>query len=92
MTSVILQWEAPEAGAVAGYRIYRSDDGGPALPAGSSFVPGWLDLTSQPGHTYRYAVVSYAANGLEGEPSEARQVTLKPPMRPTFLPLALRNR
>ena len=88
---VLLQWEAPAAGAVAGYRVYRATDGGPSLPAGSSFVTGWVDVTAQPGHRYQYAVVSYAANGLEGEPSAVRQVTLPAAKAYTYLPLVLRT-
>ena len=89
--AVLLQWEVPAAGAVAGYRVYRATDGGPSLSVGSSFVPGWVDVTAQPGHRYQYAVVSYAANGLEGEPSAVRQVALPAAKAHTYLPLVLRT-
>ena len=39
-TTDLLQWEAPAAGAVAGYRVYRATDGGPSLPAGAASSPG----------------------------------------------------
>ncbi len=90
--AVLLQWMAPPAGAVAGYRVYRSADGGPSLPAGSSFVTGWVDVTAQPGHRYRYTVVSYAANGLEGEPSAGAEASTPRDSDRIFLPLVERGR
>jgi len=64
-SSVFLEWQPVEHEGVAGYRIYRSTDGRIFEPVGSSFIPGFVDLSGVAGQTYLYTVVSYAIDGYE---------------------------
>jgi hypothetical protein len=86
---VFLQWTMPYSDTrIAGYHIYRAADSGTAIPAGSTFITGFVDMTAQVNHTYQYIVTSYADNGIESEPSNAVSVTLG---RHVYLPLILRS-
>jgi len=62
---VFLGWDAVADHWVAGYRIYRAQDGGAWQPVGGSFAPGYVDLTAGVGAAYRYAVAAYTAEGSE---------------------------
>lgn len=72
-----LHWDAVDDPRVVGYRVYRADDGGPKRPVGSSFVPGWLELNSEVGHSYRYTVTSFTVDGLESPPSDGVNLRVK---------------
>jgi hypothetical protein len=84
---VFLQWRSPGDVRIAGYRVYRATGEGPWVPAGSSLVTGWADLTAAAGMTYRYAVTAYTAAGVESPLSAAVYVspTAHVP-RPLYLP------
>ncbi len=62
---VFLGWDAVADRRVAGYRVYRSEGDGAWQPIGSSFAPGYVDLTSSATRAYRYAVAAYTAEGVE---------------------------
>ncbi len=62
---VFLGWDAVADRRVAGYRVYRSEDGGSWQPIGASFAPGYVDLTASASAAYHYAVVAYTATGIE---------------------------
>lgn len=87
-TLAFLQWDELADPRVAGYRIYRLNDVGERIPAGSSFVPGWVDTRSVTGTAYRYVVTAYTADGAESQPSaigDLRLGDIGPPR--LFLPL-----
>ncbi|MCJ7696466.1 MAG: hypothetical protein MUO40_13725, partial [Anaerolineaceae bacterium] len=69
-SSVFLEWLPVEHEAVVGYRVYRSSDGRIFVPVGSSFIPGFVDLTAVIGNSYQYRVVAYADDGFESEFSD----------------------
>jgi hypothetical protein len=66
---IILQWTASPDARVAGYRIYRSTDGGAFEAVGSSLVTQWVDLHAVFDHTYTYYVTAFTADGNESAPS-----------------------
>jgi fibronectin type 3 domain-containing protein len=72
-----VSWDETADARKVGYRVYRSDDGGPYLPVGSSFVNGFVDLNANLGHNYRYAVTFYSYYGLESPVSASYPVTAK---------------
>jgi fibronectin type 3 domain-containing protein len=84
-----VHWDTVNDSRVAGYRIYRSEEGGPFLPMGSSFVTGFLDVNSQLGKHYRYAVAAYGASGAESLLSNYYPVYTTPYL--TYLPLIRRK-
>jgi len=86
---VFLEWTPVDDARLAGYRIYRSQDGGPFEPAGSTFVPGFVDLNAAVGHTLRYAVSTYTGGGTESAMGNPVEVTLVGGFQ-VFLPLVLR--
>jgi len=86
---VLLQWTAVDDARLAGYRVFRSQDGGPFEPAGSTFVPGFVDLNAAVGHTLRYAVSVYTGAGTESAMGSPVEVTLVGGAR-VYLPLVLR--
>lgn len=73
---IVLTWTPPEDRRVVGYRIYRSDDGGPYVPLGVSDVPGYADLQAAPQHTYAYHVTSFNASGEESPATRSVGVEL----------------
>lgn len=86
---VFLQWTPVDDARLAGYRIYRSQDGGPLEPVGSTFVPGFVDLNAAVGHTLRYAVSTYTGAGSESAMGSPVEVTLVGGSQ-VFLPLVVR--
>lgn len=73
---------------IAGYRIYRADELGDAVPIGSTLVEGFLDVAALLDHVYQYTVTSYTADGVESGPSNVMQVT--PSSYQVYLPLIRR--
>jgi hypothetical protein len=77
---VDLSWDAPiSSDPLAGYRIYRSSDGGtsfqlvsPTLVTQNTF----LDVQVQSGMTYHYVVKSVNTLGVESAPSNLTSVTI----------------
>ncbi len=73
---VYLQWTPIVTDTrIAGYRIYRSTNGGLPAPIGSTFVGGYADVTADPDHTYQYFVTAYNAEGIESDFSPSLEVT-----------------
>lgn len=66
---VNLAWDDPADARVAGYRIWVDDEQGVPQPIGSSFHPGFADLSALFGFERRYRVSTYSARGVESEPS-----------------------
>jgi len=88
-SSVFLEWQPVDHSAVAGYRVYRSSDGRVFDPVGSSFIPGFVDLTGVFGQSYIYRVVAYANDGFESEMSDPLEAIVGMTY-PVFLPLVRR--
>jgi predicted phage tail protein len=71
-TRVILLWTAPPETDIAGYRIYRGEEG---LPEGkllqSELITGlsYRDEQGQPGKRYRYRIVAVDTHGNESAPA-----------------------
>jgi hypothetical protein len=86
---VLLQWTPVDDARLAGYRIYRAQDGGPFEPAGSTFVPGFVDLNAAVGHTLRYAVSTYTGAGTESAMGSPVEVLLAGGSQ-VYLPLVLK--
>ncbi len=64
--SIELSWDANTEPDLAGYRVYRSVDGGAfEKVADLSQVPAWSDQKVEPGKTYRYAVTAVDQVGNE---------------------------
>lgn len=74
---------------MAGYRVYRSSDGRVFDPVGSSFGPGFVDLSGVAGQTYLYTVVAYAADGFESDFADPIQAQIDT-LFPVFLPVVQR--
>ncbi len=72
---VFLKWMPLDDPRLAGYRIYRAQDGGPLQAVGSTFVAGFVDLTSQAGVDYTYAVTSFNQPGFESRLSSLVYIT-----------------
>ena len=87
---VYLQWTPLTDRRVAGYRVYRSEDGGPFAPVGSTFVEGFVDLTASLDHTYHYAVTTFTIDGVESELSSAMEVGVS--SFRVYLPAVLKGR
>ncbi len=88
----LLHWTPSADERVAGYRVYRSVDGGASKPAGSSFVAGWLDLDARGGHRYRYTVASFTQDGLESEPGAPVELRVSQAVGTLCIPLVVRAR
>ena len=88
-TLIFLGWEAAADRRVAGYRVYRAGGDGVWQPVGSSFAPGYVDLTAGAASGYRYAVAAYTAGGQESSLSQGVNVGV-PGLR-TYLPLVTRG-
>jgi hypothetical protein len=85
---VYLNWTPSTDRRVVGYRIYRAQDGGAAVPIGSTFVAGYVDLGASLDHMYEYRVTSYNVDGVESDLSSALIVTAN--SQRVFLPLIRR--
>jgi hypothetical protein len=86
---VFLGWDGPHPQGVSGYRIYRAESDGPFQSIGSTFQPGYVDLTATMLRSYRYAVAAYTAEGGESPLSPAVGVGERS-LR-VYLPLTLRG-
>ncbi|OGN81258.1 MAG: hypothetical protein A2X24_13045 [Chloroflexi bacterium GWB2_54_36] len=88
-SSVFLDWLPVEHSSVKGYRVYRSSDGRDYVPVGSTFIPGFVDLSGVMGLTYQYRVAAFAEDGFESDLSESVQATVGV-VYPVYLPLVNR--
>jgi hypothetical protein len=86
---VFLGWDAVADRRVAGYRVYRSQAGGPWQPVGGSFAPGYVDVTASALAAYRYVIAAYTAEGGESPLSLPIGVGARP--RRAYLPLLQRG-
>jgi hypothetical protein len=86
---VFLGWDAVADRRVAGYRVYRAQDGGAWQPVGGSFAPGYVDLSASTLAAYRYAVAAYTAEG--GESPLSLEVRVGERSLRVFLPLVARG-
>ena len=73
-----LGWDAVADRRVAGYRVYRAQDGGVWQPVGGSFAPGYVDVTASAPATYRYAAGAHIADGGESPLSPEIRVDKRP--------------
>ena len=78
---VKLAWNAPESGAIAGYDIYRADDGGTARCTEAVKGRRHIDRNVLGGLSYTYYVRAFDAQGRASAPSNA--VTIEPKV-PSF--------
>jgi hypothetical protein len=84
-----LNWQPDTEPDLAGYAIYRRDNGSETDAAGSSWqrispaepvtAPGFRDANVQPGHTYRYAVSAVDQQGHESARSAEAEETVPAP-------------
>ncbi|MCB9152163.1 MAG: hypothetical protein H6641_25710 [Caldilineaceae bacterium] len=91
--TVFLEWESAADTRVAGYRVYRLDANNQRQLAGSTFLPGWVDVQTQPGQSYRYVITSFSSFGNESDPSHIIEIQV--PQRPEiqhdfYLPMITR--
>ena len=87
---VYLQWTPNvDDTRITGYRIYRSADGGPLVPIGSTFVGGYADVTADVDHVYQYGVTAYNDEGVESDFSPPLEVTTQ--SFRLYLPLVVKN-
>ena len=76
-TTVELSWDANAEPDLAGYRVYRSVDGGAfAKIADIGEIPTYSDRDVQSGKTYRYSIAAIDKDGNESEKSAAVEATL----------------
>ena len=68
---VNVSWTSISDDRIAGYRICVETEDGRAVPIGSSFHPGFTDLSARFGQMRAYRVSTYSARGIESELSEA---------------------
>ena len=89
--SVIVRW-APAVGA-AGYKLYRSADGGPFEPVLSvAFRPAaYTDFAVTNGRVYRYRAASVGADGSESAPSAEAEARPRVLSDDEFLDLVART-
>jgi hypothetical protein len=73
-----LSWTEAESpfGTIAGYKLYRSVDGGDFTLLVDQVPRTYDDATVEEGHGYSYYVVAYDSNGNESEPSNTVTITL----------------
>jgi hypothetical protein len=72
--AVILLWTAPPDGDVAGYRVYRRDNGAVEknlLQKGLVTTLSYRDVTAQPGRKYEYNVTAVDTHNNESETASA---------------------
>lgn len=75
--AVDLLWAASTASDLAGYNVYRSEDGGPYQRVNKKLVltPIFHDTSVVPGHHYQYAVTAVDLSGNESARSKPASVT-----------------
>ncbi len=75
--SVELSWDANSEPDLAGYRLYRSVDGGAFVKiADVGEIPTYSDRAVERGKTYRYAVTAIDKSGNESDRSPAVEATI----------------
>jgi fibronectin type 3 domain-containing protein len=80
--SIDLSWLPDAETNVAGYIVYRRQDGGSwqrISPAQPVVGPAFRDTHVEPGHTYEYAVSAVGRDGLESVRSATTQETVPKP-------------
>ncbi len=80
--SIDLNWQPNTEADLAGYIVYRREEGGAWLrvsPATPAIEPAFHDTQVQPGHTYRYAVSAVDKGGHESERSAEAEETVPQP-------------
>ncbi len=83
--SIDLSWQPDTETDLAGYAVYRREDGGTnetwqrISPAQPLVPPGFHDAQVQPGHTYRYAVTAIDQGGHESARSVETEETVPNP-------------
>jgi len=77
--SIDLSWQPDTEAGLAGYVVYRREDGEPwqrISPAEPVVGPAFHDAHVEPGHTYEYAVSAVGQDGLESARSAAAEETV----------------
>jgi len=80
--SIDLSWQPVTDPDLAGYAVYRREDGGDwqrISPAQPLVPPAFHDAQVQPGHTYRYAVSAIGQGGLQSARSAETEETVPQP-------------
>ena len=72
---VQLRWEPVSDPLLGGYRVWYHDGDGDWKHLGSSFNPGFLDLSAPVGTERSYRITSYSKNAIESPPSDAAAAT-----------------
>ena len=72
---VQLRWEPVSDPLLGGYRVWYHDGDGRWRHLGSSFNPGFLDLSAPVGTERSYRITSYSKNAIESPPSDAAAAT-----------------
>jgi hypothetical protein len=76
--TIELSWDSNSESDLAGYRIYRSTDGGPFEKlAELSTLPTYSDKAVERGKTYRYAISAFDQLGNESERSAPGEAMLE---------------
>jgi len=75
---VYLDWADSEDERVIGYRIYRSLDNQAFVAAGTTFVSGYFDLTTDNELAAEYYVTQFFRNGVESSPGPIFSVRALP--------------
>ena len=77
--SIDLSWQPDTEADLAGYIVYRREDGQPWVrvsPAEPVIGPAFHDAHVEPGHTYDYAVTAVGQDGLESARSAPAEETV----------------
>jgi fibronectin type 3 domain-containing protein len=75
--SIELSWESNGEPDLAGYRVYRSTDGGGFERVGEVNLPAYSDRQAQTGHAYRYAITAFDQSGNESQRSAPVEAALR---------------
>lgn len=70
----LIEWEIDEDPRVRGFQVYREFAAGDWQPIGASESPGFVDLMTVPGESYRYRIASFDGEGAESDLSAAVSV------------------
>jgi hypothetical protein len=68
---------ATDDGGISGYWLWKSTDGGPALPVSATPLQGSPNLHLRPGHSYSFVVQAIDFAGNLSEPAWGRRFTLR---------------
>jgi hypothetical protein len=80
--SIDLSWQPVTDTDLAGYAVYRREDGGDwqrISPSQPLVPPAFHDAQVEPGHTYRYAVSTIGQGGLQSDRSAGTEETAPQP-------------